>query len=119
LCREWPGFEQSELVRETALDFATLIRVMETGDVIAEQILAHCLDVWAALAVSLIHAYDPEVLVMGGGIMKSADRILPVIRERVQNFAWTPWGKVRVVAAECGDQATLLGAVPLLEEFQV
>jgi glucokinase len=116
ICREWPGFVASGLVRESQLDFATLFRVAGAGDAVAEAILAHCIDVWAALAVGLIHAYDPEAIVVGGGVMRSGGRILSAIQKRVEETAWTPWGKVQVRPAQCGDDAALLGAIPLLQE---
>ena len=55
-----------------------------------------------------------RVLVLGGGIMQSADRILPFIQQYVSQYAWTPWGKVEVRAAVLGNEAALVGAVPLI-----
>lgn len=117
VCRDWPRFAESRLAAEEKPDFNVLFRVGDEGDLIAKEILQHCIDVWAALAVGLIHAYDPEVLVFGGGVMRRGDRILPAIRERAGE-AWTPWGKVEVKPAECGDDAALLGAIPLLMEMK-
>ncbi len=115
VCRDWPGFAGSSLAHEDHIDFAMLFQASGAGDQIAEDILAYCIDVWGALAVGLIHAYDPEVVVIGGGVMRRADRILPAIQKRVER-AWTPWGKVQVKPAQCGEEAGLLGAVPLLKE---
>ena len=116
ICRSWPRFVGSALMDEAALDFETIFRVAGSGDAVAEEILEHCLGVWSALAVGLIHAYDPEVVVVGGGVMRSAGRVLPAIRKRVEETAWTPWGRVEVRAAGCGEDAALAGAVPLLCE---
>ena len=116
VCAEWPGFAASALACERTLDFAALFRVAGAGDEVAQAVAEHCIQVWAALAVSLVHAYDPEVVVIGGGVMRSAAKILPGIRKHVQDTAWTPWGKVKVVATQCGDDAALLGAIPLFAE---
>jgi glucokinase len=116
ICAGWPGFSSSRLAHEEMLNFATLFRVADAGDAVANEIRRHSIDVWAALAVSLVHAYDPEVIVVGGGVMRSGDQVLAAIRQRVQETAWTPWGKVRVEAAQCGENAALLGAIPLLDE---
>jgi glucokinase len=74
------------------------------------------LNVWAATAVGLVHAYDPEMILIGGGVMKRADVIIPHIESYVHKYAWTPWGKVQVRAAELGNSAVLMGAVPLLSQ---
>ena len=68
------------------------------------------MDVWSAEIVTYIHAYDPQVIVLGGGIMKSKDVILPYIRERVERLAWCPTEKVKIVASELGDNAAVLAA---------
>jgi glucokinase len=56
------------------------------------------------------------MIVIGGGVMKSADVIIPYVESYVQKYAWTPWGKVKVRAASLGNNAALIGAVPLLSE---
>jgi len=53
--------------------------------------------------------------VVGGGVMKSATRILPFLQSYVERHAWTPWGKVKITSAALGSNAALLGAVPLLQ----
>jgi glucokinase len=76
----------------------------------------HSLRVWGTLAVNLIHAYDPEIVIIGGGIMAAADVVLPAIGEFVRRRAHTPWGKVRVVGGELGDTAALVAGEWLLRE---
>jgi glucokinase len=76
----------------------------------------HSLLVWSSLAVNLIHAYDPEILVLGGGVMGNADVVLPAVREHVRRYAHTPWGRVRLVASELRDQAALVAGEWLLRE---
>lgn len=57
------------------MDFKQLFGLMRQGDENAIIICEECMNVWAAAIVSYIHAYDPEVVVLGGGIMRSADII--------------------------------------------
>jgi glucokinase len=98
------------------LDFAAVFRLAAKGDSCAQAIRDHSLLVWSSLAVNLIHAYDPELVILGGGIMASADVILPAASEYVRHHAHTPWGKVCVVASELGDSAALVAGEWLLEE---
>lgn len=89
-------------------NYKTLTDKYRCGDKDAVAVLTGCMDVWAAAIVNYIHAYDPEVVVIGGGIMKSADVILPYLREKVNALAWCPAGAVRIEAALTGDSAALL-----------
>jgi len=116
ICRSWPGFDRSALAREARLDFAALFRQSAAGDTVATQVRDRCLHVWAAGIVGLVHAYDPDVAVLGGSVMKSANQILPFLESYVHAHAWSPCAKVRLRAAQLGDKAALLGALPLLNE---
>ena len=116
VCRGTAGFAASALAHEPRLDFPTLFRLAELGDTVATEIRSRCISIWAACALSLVHAYDPDLLILGGGVMRSSFPILEAVQEHVDSYAWTPWGKVRVCAAQLGSDAALLGAVPLFEE---
>ncbi len=114
IAKEWPRFAQSALAREPSINFRAVFDLAEAGDDVATGIRDRCLRVWAAGAVGLIHAYDPDKVILGGGVMRSASMIIPFVQQYVRDHAWTPWGTVKVVAAELGNNAGLLGAVPLL-----
>lgn len=115
LASEWQGFSASKLAEQNNMDFKMLFELADAGDRVAVEVLEYCLKVWATGAVGLIHAYDPERIVMGGGVMRSAAVILPYIQAYVKQHAWTPWGKVEIVAAQLGNDAGLFGAIPLLD----
>jgi glucokinase len=116
ILRDTPGFAGSALGKETKLDFRALFGAADAGDAVAVEVRDRCLAVWASNAVALIHAYDPELVVMGGGVMARAEVIVPFIRDHVDKHAWAAWGKPQVRAAALGEKAALLGAVPLLSE---
>ncbi len=113
LCRATPGFEESALRHAPSLDFRILFEASAQGDEFAMRVRDACLEAWAAGCVTMIHAYDPEVVVLGGGLMRAREQILPTLEAHISRFAWTPWGKVKVRAAELGSAASLLGAIPL------
>ena len=116
IVNEWPGASASALAKYHKVGFKELFEEAAAADPVALAIRDRCLSVWCADAVALVHAYDPEIIVIGGGVMKSAASIIPVIQSYVQKYAWTPWGKVQVRPAELGNNAALLGAIPLLSE---
>lgn len=60
--------------------------------------------------VNVIHAYGPDVVVIGGGVMNSADIILPPLTELVHKRAWTyPKNKVQIKSSLLGNNAAALG----------
>ena len=116
IARDWPRYETSSL-NQGEIDFKRLFEQAAAGDAVALEVRDHCLHVWSANAVALIHAYDPEILVYGGGVMQSASSILPFIQEYVERHAWTPWGKVQVKCAELGNNAGIMGACLFLKRL--
>jgi glucokinase len=116
IVKDWPGASKSALSKYANIGFKELFQEAANGDKVALAVRDRCLKVWAADAVGLIHAYDPELIVIGGGVMERADVIIPAIESHVQKHSWTPWGKVQVKQAELSNNAAVVGAVPLLSE---
>jgi len=104
-----PDFLKSSLAIETHLDFYALFKASQENDELATRIKIECMDIWSAGIISLIHAYDPEVVVLGGGILNSKEEIIPYIQERVARYAWCPWGNVQIKASELMEDAPILG----------
>ncbi len=60
--------------------------------------------------VNAIHAYGPDVVVLGGGVMNSAGVILPPLTGLVHKRAWTvPKNKVKIVKSLLGNNAAAAG----------
>jgi glucokinase len=110
LLKEHPEFAESAIKNEKVLDFRALFYHAGNKDKMAKAVLEHCLSLWAAGIITMIHAFDPEVIVLSGGIMKSSAVILPALQEKTNQLAWTPWGKVKLVEAKHPDSAALYGA---------
>ena len=102
------------LIEGAILDFESLFKFADRGGDLSKSVRDHCLEVWAAAIINQIHAYDPELVIIGGGIMKSADVIIPFVRGRVNKYAWTPWGKVKVIQSKIPNRSALLGAYYLV-----
>jgi glucokinase len=110
LLNKHPGFSSSALYKIANPDFKALFFHAQNNDQVAIEVLDHCISAWSATIINMIHAFDPEMIILGGGIMKSADKLLPLLQEQVNRYAWTPWGKVKLVAAHHPDSAALYGA---------
>lgn len=104
------SYSSSSLKNEELLDYESLFKNAAIDDSLANEVLDHCFSVWSSGLISMIHAFDPEIMILSGGIMKSAEVILPELQKRIDNFAWTPWGKVKILEAEHSSTAALFGA---------
>jgi glucokinase len=99
---------------EQHLDPAAIFAAAAAGDAIATETVERLATVLGCGVVTLIHAYDPDLVVIGGGLSGSAAQFMPQLRDYVREHAWTsPKGRVRVEVSELGDSAPLLGAAEL------
>jgi glucokinase len=103
------SFKKSSLSQVKTIDFHAVFMAAANKDSLASVVKNECLDIWTAGIINLIHAYDPEVIVLGGGILNSKEEIMPYITERVHKYAWCPWGKVEIRASTLMSSAALLG----------
>lgn len=61
--------------------------------------------------VNVIHAYGVDKVILGGGMMKSHQKILPGLIPLVRKRAWTiPRGGIEILPAELEDRAACMGA---------
>jgi glucokinase len=109
--------EEGLLYGQERIGFAQLFEAVDRNDRVAIAALDHCLRVWSSLTIALVHAYDPEVVVFGGSVMRREDAILPRLQEHVGAHAWTPGRIVPLRRAALGSDAALLGAIPLVEAY--
>jgi glucokinase len=107
--RKQAGFASSALAGGQDITFKNIFAQSRVGDALAREVLIHCLKVWSLGIISLIHAYDPERIIIGGGIMKSQDVIIPAVREMVAKHSWVKDNVPEIVPAVQTEFAGVLG----------
>jgi glucokinase len=113
--QEHADFKKSSLSNIPVIDFEALFNEANNNDALAVEFKNDCIALWSAAIVNLIHAYDPEVVVIGGGVMQRHEELIPLIKENVYQHAWTPWGKVDIRPSTLLADAGLYGAVYCLQ----
>ena len=63
---------------------------------------------WGEALVTFIHLFDPERIVVGGGVKNDPEILLANLRQTVAELAWAEEGQ-----AEHPDNAGLIGAASL------
>lgn len=115
VARSREGFARSRLCKQPTIDYKSVMECAELGDEFSRELYGFLLKCWGAGIVNLIHAYDPETVILSGGLMKEKDKILPHLEAYVAQYAWTPWGKVNFLVAENPDDSVLMGLCYLHE----
>jgi glucokinase len=100
---------ESSLSKISLPQYSHLFEEAGKGDTLAVSLVEHSLKAWGVAVVNLIHAYDPEMIIIGGGVMRQKEMILPYIQGMVDRYAWLPPGTTRLVPAVQVDHAGLLG----------
>lgn len=114
--RKNPSYSNSILKESPAFSFDILFSSYEKGDALANYICEHCLKAWSLGIINLIHAYDPEKIIMGGGIMHRAGIIIPYIEDMICKYSWAKSNPPQIVPAMHLEFAGLLGMYHLLRE---
>jgi len=89
----------------------TLVEAHLAGDKDASEIwLRSVLHLGAAIA-SFINAFDPEIVIIGGGIAQAGAALFNPLADYLDQFEWRPMGhRVPVITAELGEKAGAIGA---------
>lgn len=109
LAREQPDFPQSGLSTETMMDFKILEKWVNRRDPLALRLLAEMNACWGACLVSLVHAYDPEVLILSGGVIKFGDKVVTPLSEAVRKDVCAGSVTLKILVAQNPEQSVLLG----------
>jgi glucokinase len=64
---------------------------------------------------SLANVFEPEKIVLGGGVMAAGDLLLTPARRELAARALTPMNRTPVVAAELGQDAGMIGAAAMAQ----
>jgi glucokinase len=83
------------------------------GDEIARHLVEEEADYLGIGIVSLLHLFNPERVVIGGGLSNALEQLRPGIERRVENDAMPPF-RVDIQKAELGDNSGLLGVAQLV-----
>lgn len=100
-----------------AITAADVANATAAGDALASRIWAESMELLGGGIVSIIHAFNPQLVVLGGGVTRSGDLLFEPVRRVVAERAM-PWlaEPVSIVPAELGEMTGVLGAVAVALE---
>jgi len=108
--------EQSVLVEMADGNIASITSenvgsAARNGDKLAKEVVSQAAVYLGIGLVNLVNIFNPEMIVIGGGLAKMGDLLLEPARQIVRERAFPVSARlVRIVTTELGDDAGLLGA---------
>lgn len=91
--------------------FSDLAKALERSDPTAAEIWSETLRALAAHLASIINLLDPELIVLGGGLLETSLPVIKGLETWMDQFEWRPRGKkVPIVQAKLGQDAGAYGA---------
>jgi glucokinase len=108
---------RTDLARLTAHD---VFSALEQGDSIARVVLGRAIECWGMAVANLVSLFNPQVIVLGGGIFGPATRFIdPIVAEARKWAQPISMGRVVVRASELGTDACLHGTGQLAGSVRV
>ena len=107
-----------ELVSGNLADVSaeTVGQAAQMGDALAASIVLHAGRAIGAAIVNLLHAFNPGIVICGGGLTRMGDLLMEPIRQTMVERASDRDYWVDIVLASLGDDVALLGALALAAE---
>jgi glucokinase len=97
----------------TAIDGKAVTAAAIGGDEAAKSVVAMIGQRIGLLLSGLANVFEPEVIVVGGGVIAAGDLLLEPAREVVRSRALRPMNGTAVLAAELGSDAGMIGAAEM------
>lgn len=93
------------------LTAADVAEAAAQGDELAAEVFSEAMRDLGLGLVSIVNVFNPEVIVIGGGVSGTGSQLFEPVRRVVAEHAYQlPARRVRIVPAELGDEAGVIGA---------
>jgi glucokinase len=116
LARARPDFIGSKLARAAKMDYELIFSLAAQGDPCSQALQKQSLKIWAVVVQNAVIAYDPELVILGGGVLRQHDLILHAVKQHLHQHMPGPPSHTPILAATLGDDAALLGGASLFTQ---
>jgi glucokinase len=88
-----------------------VVQAALAGDALAHDIWEETIDVLSVAITDLVNVFEPDAVVLGGGVTRSGDALLQPVRARVARDAMPPAAAAaQIMLAGLGDEVCVVGA---------
>ncbi|GGD79416.1 ROK family protein [Paenibacillus nasutitermitis] len=95
-----------------------VFEAMRLNDPAAVQVIDRTTHYMALGLTNAIHTFNPDRIVIGGGVSKAGDLLFPALRSKTEELVMAPYrGTFDIVSAGLKDDVGLIGAAALFHTF--
>ena len=106
--------ESTSLSRFEKITSYEVFKEAEKGDAVAQNILNEALNYLGICVANIITSFDPEMVIIGGGVSKGGTIVFNKVQEVVEQRCFRAmWENTKIVPAALGTDAGVIGAVAL------
>jgi glucokinase len=105
--------EQSAMhgVSDPGIDSKDVMAAWHAGESWAEEVMQVAIRALSIGISGIIHTFNPQAVIVGGGVASNGDRLLKEVSERVrQTTASAMWNEVKLLPASMGASSGVVGA---------
>jgi glucokinase len=103
--------ESSTLAAMPVLTAEVVAAAAGAGDRLAGEVWRETTDLLGSAVVGLVNLFEPQVVVLGGGVTRTGEQLLAPVRSRVRALAMGPAARaVRITLATLGERVGVVGA---------
>jgi glucokinase len=107
----------SALASANSLTAADVVAAARDGDSVAREVWDETVAALACGVTSIVNLFEPELVVVGGGVSRTGEQLLGPVREWVQGNAIAPAGRAtEIVPAALGDHVGVVGAAAIAHD---
>jgi len=101
-----------------APDSRSVLAAWHEGDAYAAQVMDVVIRALSAAIAGLIHTFNPEAVIIGGGVAETGDRFMDeIVRHTEARTGSAMWRAVRIVPAKVGNSSGVIGAAAQLWHY--
>ena len=106
--------QESSLARLKAIRAEDVVAAARAKDPLAREIWAETTELLAIALTDLVNVFEPDLVVLGGGVTRAGNALLDPVRAAVHRDAMPPAARaVRIKITALGDQVGVIGAAAI------
>lgn len=96
-------------------NYQWIFQASTAGNELAKFLKSQSIQAWSTVIKNMVYAFDPEKIILSGGILGSSHELLPHLQQKLNNLSWLNGQIIKIETAKYPDWAGVMGAAYLAQ----